>query len=196
MDPEHFDTFARSLPGVRSRRGLLATVWGIPLGATTLAEANAKKKSCPPCKKRKKGKCRKTLPDGTPCTGGTCERGRCAATPPPFVCPTQRVCGPGCCPEGQVCGSNGACVDPSCCSGDATCGAQTTAGRLCCIAPRQAFCCCDSSPGAGNGYAICCAPGECPTNCPTSTGTGGTSSAPNADGICLRGGSAGAICPG
>src|SRR5688500_2974555 len=93
-------------------------------------------------------------------------------------------CGPGCCPAGQVCGSNGACVHPSCCSGDATCGPQTTAGRLCCIAPRQAFCCCDSSPGAGNGYAICCADGECPTNCITGQGVGGSSSAPDADGLC------------
>ena len=36
-----------------------------------------KKKPCPPCKKRKQGKCKAKLPDGTACSGGTCLNGSC-----------------------------------------------------------------------------------------------------------------------
>lgn len=49
------------------------------------------------------------------------------------------------------------------CSGTATCGAYTTAG-LCCRYPNTAVCVCDSSPDAGDGFAVCCNPeaGTCP----------------------------------
>jgi hypothetical protein len=82
MDARLFDTLARAVTEARSRRGALAAVVGSALGVAGLAETDAKKKKpCPPCKKRKKGKCKKKLPDGTGCRGGTCQGGRCVASP-------------------------------------------------------------------------------------------------------------------
>lgn len=176
MDGSRFDTLTRSLTGSSSRRATLGSLLVGGLGVLGLAETTAKKKG--------KGKKKKKKTTQSP-------------PPPPFVCPAQRVCGPGCCPEGQVCGSNGACVHPSCCSGDATCGPHTTAGRLCCVAPRVAFCCCDSSSGSGNGYAICCTGAECPTTCAPGSAEASMSGNPNAAGICgLHGGGAEVLCPG
>jgi len=63
------------------------------------------------------------------------------------------------------------CSDDSglCCSGSATCGSHTSAA-LCCLAPETAYCCCDSAPGAGDGFATCCREG---VNCPDCPGTSG-----------------------
>ena len=204
MDADRFDTLTSRLSTGFSRRrslGLLATLSLPGLAAPAPVEAK-KKKPCPPCKKRKKGKCKAALPDGTPCDGGTCQSGSCQALPvsppPPFVCPPQRVCGPGCCPDGQVCGSNGACTHPSCCSGEAICGPHTSVGRLCCIEPRQARCCCDSPAGAGNGFVHCCMGAECTAPCPSGApvATGGiTGGPPGSDGICARGGDGIQTCP-
>jgi hypothetical protein len=176
MDAETFDTLARSLRTNRSRRSTLVPLLGGALGLLTLAETDAKKKGKKHKKKHKTGGDQTADP-----------------SPPPFVCPPQRVCGPGCCPEGQVCGSTGACVDPSCCSGDATCGPHTSVGRLCCIAPRVARCCCDTTPGAGNGYVHCCMGAECDVSCPggNGDGTGGMTV-----GCGARGGNATLNCPG
>src|SRR4051794_24260786 len=63
--------------------------------------AAKKKKPCPPCKTRKKGKCKVTLPDGTAGAGGTCQGGklpcgRCRAPPPPSPSPPPPT-GPGFC---------------------------------------------------------------------------------------------------
>jgi hypothetical protein len=112
-------------------------------------------------------------------------------------CPALRQCGPGCCPEGKVCGSNGACVDPSCCSGDAICGRHTSVGRLCCIEPQHARCCCDSTPGSNNGYVHCCTDGVDCNDCPYSGATGGiTGGPPDPSGVCARGGDGTQSCPG
>jgi hypothetical protein len=73
MDDSRFDTLTRSLTTAGSRRRALTTVLGGALGlvaAASLDDAVAKKKPCPPCKKRKKGKCKAKLPDGTACSGG------------------------------------------------------------------------------------------------------------------------------
>lgn len=88
MDESTFDTLTRRLRLARSRRG---TLGGLLIGALSLIgsqteEAGAKKKKhCPPCKTRKKGTCKGTLPDGTVCDGGTCQGGSCIPpiTPPP-----------------------------------------------------------------------------------------------------------------
>lgn len=82
MDATHFDAFSRSLTALGSRRSALATALAGGLGtlATGSTEAN-KKKNCSPCEKRKKGKCKKKKPDGTVCAGGTCQGGRCVASP-------------------------------------------------------------------------------------------------------------------
>lgn len=85
MDAARFDTLVRSLTDSRPRRGVLAASLGGVLGLLGLAHPNTgeakKKKPCPPCKKRKHGKCKKNKPDGTTCRGGTCQSGRCT-TPP------------------------------------------------------------------------------------------------------------------
>jgi len=91
MESDHFDALARTLSRVGSRRqALVATLGGtlgMVLGATATEETEAKKKKpCPACKKRKKGKCKANKPDGTACPGGTCQGGSCAApqsAPPP-----------------------------------------------------------------------------------------------------------------
>lgn len=179
MDASQFDRFTLSL----RRRSVAGGLLALALGVSSSAAGKKKKKACPPCKKRKKGKCKANLPNGTACSGGTCQNGTCTAA----TCPPLRQCGSGCCPEGQVCGSNGACVDPSCCSDNAVCGSISTAGSLCCVAPRVAYCCCESPAGSDNGYMLCCDPNtnECPNNCargPVQAGVNGT--LPNAAGVC------------
>ena len=94
IDGPAFDTLTRSLTTTGSRRralgSLLAGTLGL-FGSQTEQAAARKKKQCPPCKKRKQGKCRGTLPDGAACAGGTCLGGRCVAAapppPPPSQCP-------------------------------------------------------------------------------------------------------------
>ena len=80
MDTDRFDALTRVLS---RRRGLgVLTALGFSVLAAP-ARTEAKKKACPPCKKRKKGKCKGTLPDGTACDGGTCQTGTCVTAPPP-----------------------------------------------------------------------------------------------------------------
>lgn len=168
MDASRFDAVARSLAPNRSRRTIVGFSVGGLLGASRLVEAVAKKK---------RGKRKRKKKDKS--------------------CPAPRKCGPGCCPEGQVCGSNGACVDPSCCSGDATCGPHTSVGHLCCIEPQHAKCCCDSAPGASNGYVHCCTDGVDCSDCPYGEATGGiTGGPPDETGVCSRGGDGTQSCPG
>lgn len=187
MDAVHFDALSTRLAGSLTRRHHLGMLGLLGLGAALTpgsaeGKKKKKKKPCPPCVGRKKGKCKKRLADGTLCDGGTCQGGTCT----PSACPSQRVCGPGCCPEGKVCGSNGACVDPTCCSDNAVCGNISTAGKLCCVAPQVAYCCCEHPAGAQNGYMLCCDPNTsgCPfcTSGSAQAGTNGTIPGPN--GVC------------
>jgi hypothetical protein len=83
-----------------------------------------RKKRCPPCKKRKKGKCKGRLPDGSACPGGICLSGNCC-TP---TC-AGKVCGDdgcggscGTCGTGHTCQS-GTCV-LGCSSGFTDCGGR------------------------------------------------------------------------
>src|SRR5829696_5843763 len=128
MRASGFDTITRDLGTAPTRRGILrllggaaAAGSGVALLAGEDAEAKAKrqekardhggvaaqgkKKACPPCKTRKKGKCKKNLPDGALCPSGTCRSGSCVATPPP---PPSDTCTPAC-GANQVC-QNGSCV--------------------------------------------------------------------------------------
>jgi hypothetical protein len=90
MDGFAFDALTRSLTSAGSRRraltGLVSGTLGLILAASVIDEAAAKKK-CPPCKKRKKGKCKKKQPDGTACAGGTCRGGSCVLAAPGPVGP-------------------------------------------------------------------------------------------------------------
>ena len=110
MDAVRFDTLSRTLTHARSRRAALAALLGGTFGLVVLDRTAAKKK-CPPCKKRKNGKCKKNKPDGTACPGGTCQRGRCQPTSsaPVDPCPDQ-CCTREDCPAGSLC-CNGVCSD-------------------------------------------------------------------------------------
>lgn len=90
MDSPTFDTLTRAL---NRRHGLgLLSLLGLSVAVSPSgAEAKKKKKACAPCRKRKKGKCKATLPDGTPCPEGTCQRGTCVPAPasPPISPPAR-----------------------------------------------------------------------------------------------------------
>jgi hypothetical protein len=132
MDSARFDSLVRSLTTTGSRRRALTAALTLVVGALGSDRAQAKKKkACPPCKKRKKGKCKSTLPEGTACTdssggGGTCQRGSCVATTVPPCVPESAAttCTAGCgrpnnncnqpvtcpCPSGLTCLLNGTCA--------------------------------------------------------------------------------------
>jgi hypothetical protein len=95
MHPIHVDRLARFLAANGSRRVLLGTaLTGVltPLGHDVTAAKNKKKrdasaaknrkKACPPCKKRKQGKCKANVADGTACAGGACQSGSCILSAP------------------------------------------------------------------------------------------------------------------
>jgi hypothetical protein len=88
MDATRFDTLIRSLTDGSSRRAALGVGLGGVLAALGLGESEAKKKrrrkkkckrTCGPCQRCKKGKCR-PKPAGIPCgDGGEClANGSCA----------------------------------------------------------------------------------------------------------------------
>lgn len=180
MDGYEFDELVRRSLSPASRRGMLRVGTGF-LAASALAalglhapdEVQAKKKKpCPPCKKRKQGKCKAKLPDGTTCPGGSCTSGKCIPTPPacggacgglaPQCCPPT-VFAPGgtCAAANDICCTpaqgGGACsVDfPKCCSPTT----QDPVG-LCTEADRT---CCTSAQGGGTCSA------EFPQCCPPTT---------------------------
>src|SRR5215217_1712982 len=147
MDDGAFDGLTRSLTasltGRTTRRGITRLLGGLALGGPLtllgLGEAEAKcKKSCGPCKRCKKGKC-KPKPAGTACAGGTCQGGSCVLA----ACISQDpalVCAAGCgvkadncgravtcpCQGGQKCLANGTCAgtcnpDANTCPSGCTC---------------------------------------------------------------------------
>jgi len=155
MKATTFDEIARELGSVSTRRGFFrllgvtaAVGSGVALMAGEDAEARAKrrgtsqdharvdaqgkkKKPCPPCKKRKKDKCKKNLPDGTVCAGGTCQGGSCVTSSLPGPTCTDRVkngsetdvdCGGGSCPR---------CVDGKTCSVENDCGSGACPNGVC-----------------------------------------------------------------
>jgi hypothetical protein len=153
VDANRFGSLARILTPTGSRRRALATgfgsVLGIVLGAASVeVPAAKKKKPCPPCKKRKQGRCKKQLPDGTACQSGTCQGGSCVATTCPAVCP---VC--------QTCNSaSGSCAVDTSENGEA--GAGCAAPKVCC----SGTCC--SGVHACNVASSCATCAEvCDANC-------------------------------
>ena len=161
MDADRFDFLIRTLTSSASRRRALAGVAGIALGLLGRdGTAAKKKKPCPSCKKRKKGKC-KSQPNGTACGGGSCQSGSCVASSvasgPACVpeSPTTICAGAACgtsrynncgqvvactCPSGQNCLVNGSCAIPcgggEACPFSAGCGgctSQNTEGQQHCI---------------------------------------------------------------
>jgi hypothetical protein len=119
MNGRRFDRLTCVLGRGLSRRrvGALITALGLGAGVSPAAETDAKKKKCPVCRIKKRGKCKAKKPDGAPCggEGNSCRNGAC-------VCfPAERACSGRCCPEGQVC-------DPArnLCANTAACAAVTT----------------------------------------------------------------------
>jgi hypothetical protein len=116
MDPSRFDTLARSLTEVRSRRGALSTLLGGALGLLGLADTAAKKGkgSGKGKKKKKNGESPPTPPVPPPPQGPSC-----AAT-----CSNNckfclfRATGPTLCGDSY---SYGACGTPVFCSSDNDC---------------------------------------------------------------------------
>jgi hypothetical protein len=104
------------------------------------------------------GECGRRCGQGT-CCAGVCtdlrsDEHNCGACGK--ACDEGTVCCAGvCCGRGEACSSVGQCVDKNCCSGGVTCGGQGS-GDLCCVYPLVAQCCCDSEPGAGDGFVGCC----------------------------------------
>jgi hypothetical protein len=105
VDDDRFDTLTRALTSAASRRDLLARLTPGLLATLPLALGNddAVAKPCPPCRKRKKGKCGKKRSDGTPCgNGGGCRDGRCDPNVCTLDCPGQLEPQP-CGPAGSAC---------------------------------------------------------------------------------------------
>lgn len=186
MDADRFDTLARTLDSSPSRRGVIgASILGL-LGLRELLTADARKK-----KRKKKGKKKKSAacPAERVCGADCCSEGRvCDANG--ACCPAERVCASGCCGEGEICSSSGECLDQSCCSGEVVCGPYNSQGT-CCLYPEYAYCRCESSPGAGDGFVGCCSGSNC-----FGDATAGVAGPPNASGLCDAGQSQIANCFG
>ena|SRR5215208_2482349 len=93
----------------------MAAATGLALFGGEEGEA---RKWCPPCRKRKKGKCRKKLPDGEVRPGGTCQGGSCVAEAGLHVTPKPPVntCVATACPDPSICKVR-ACADNVCAPG-------------------------------------------------------------------------------
>ena len=99
MDGSRFDALARRLAATASRRGLLAWLTPGMAGMIALAKGDeVAARSCPPCRKKKHGRCRKKRPNGVPCgNGGRCRNGRCDHNVCTMNCPgglEPQPCGP------------------------------------------------------------------------------------------------------
>lgn len=177
MDGSRFDLLTRRLTADLSRRrglGLLAAIGlaSVVSPPQTGAKKKKKKKPCPPCKGRKKSKCKKTLPDGTACDGGSCQAGSCvvASSPPPP--PPPECSGNGDCDAAETCQA-GACVPrcpeasaPNYCGITDSCASPCTGGKV--FAPNTCTChcvettCCACQGGsnpfcrAGVGDSLAC----------------------------------------
>jgi hypothetical protein len=182
MDAERFDTLARIISTAGSRRRAVATAVG---GALTLfglvdshEAAAKKKKACPPCKKRKKGKCKGKLPDGTGCPGGSCRAGSCiAASPPPpppcaaTGCPYGDVCQGQVCVNclGAPCVNNGQCCTNFCAAFTAcACAFGNFGPDFGCTSNAQ---CCNGSCNLATGKCDCDPAGSPCTDSSTCCGT-------------------------
>jgi hypothetical protein len=195
MDGPRFDTLVRRLSRVNSRRRTLGVMGLGALGLTGLdakPTAAKKKKACPPCKKRKKGKCKGTLPDGTACDGGTCQRGSCV----PLTCIPQcagKVCGDDGCGGicGVPCGPNRVCQGGACVCATVSCGGRCCSpGQVCldngscahpCTSTSDEFpapdcpcpdSICAQSIGGGKYCSLPTHPDSCGPRCATTAGCG------------------------
>lgn len=142
MDNARFDDLTTRLAAGMSRRHGLGAVTAFGIGALFTREAAAKKhkkKPCPPCQKRKNGKCKGILPDNTACDDGVCVSGQC------LPCPAgQRLC------EGTCLANNLCCVNSDCpLNGNGR--NQVCTDGVCACVPDNV-----GPPGGCTGRAFCC----------------------------------------
>ncbi len=106
--------------------------------------------------------CPETCEQDFDCCSGKCCQGVCCAEG------QDRCCGGVCatiedcvCPPGTACGGSASCT---------RCGVTYTTEGTCCPWPQVAYCCSDSAPDAGDGFAVCCHEDvDCPP-CPVGSG--------------------------
>ena len=151
VDRSRFDDLVRSLSAARSRRDLARLLGGLGLGPALWSRPDdADARRCPPCRKKKRGKCKGKKRDGTPCPGGECRGGRCR----PVSCfdgirngaETDVDCGGTCvvrCQEGRRCLSRSDCLTGYCPGG--TCQECGTDGD--CPNDLDGPCYCDRTAG-------------------------------------------------
>ena len=178
MDHTRFDSLTRSLTVTGSRRRALTAALSGALGVLGLipSDDGAAAKKCPPCKKRKKGKCKKTLPDGTACAGGMCQGGSCvaAAAPAPAPqctsnaeCSDGLVCISGTC---QICVATSECRGGEQCLSTGCCPEPRICGTTCLAAPCDTQQCRSCSATSGtcvscSGDKTCCGAGTESARC-------------------------------
>jgi hypothetical protein len=163
MDAFRFDAVARFVAGSSSRRSLLGL--GAALGASLTAEVEAKK--CSPCRKKKRGKCRRRKPNGTPCEDGrgVCQRGSCACGDGP-PCPSKQVCVHGSCfPQGTCPAGTRTCVPTTgtLCGADCFCALSAEGATVCFESEGQCILLpdCETSAECSNCQSSAdCAPGD------------------------------------
>jgi hypothetical protein len=152
MDGSRFDALARTLAGRRTRRGLLAGLGGILVGAAGAQRADA---ACPDGQVSRRGLgcvCRAT---GRPPVGGDCpcpaRQKRCAAGE--ACIPAELDCTPIACDGPNSCT---ACLPSS----PDTCTTADAAGHVCRAYQHVGTCC---HNGRLEASVFCCTPGlDCP----------------------------------
>jgi hypothetical protein len=171
MDGSRFDSLARTLVTVGSRRRalggvLFAGALGM-VGSVVETDAKKKKKPCPPCKKRKKGKCRGGCAAGAVCRENVCvfcASGQVGCRDVCITLATDRAncgkCGAAC-PAGAIC-QNGTCrfCEPG----------TTQCGNVCANLATDATNCgrCGRTCPTGqclNGACTCGPQSDCPAGC-------------------------------
>ncbi|MFT4038153.1 MAG: hypothetical protein QM692_08250 [Thermomicrobiales bacterium] len=170
MDAERLDGLATRVAQLLTRRRVGVIGAGAIAGALAAEGTTAKrrkKRPCPPCVGRKKGKCRKPLADGTPCAMGVCRGGQCACVP--ATCASLgKTCGiaPDGCGGTLGCGRCSLGPTPSCNNGTcAVCSAVCPGTCNACFGlPDGSTVCGDG--GSPNCAAGCSSNADCPSNRP------------------------------
>ena len=173
MDQNRFDTLTRTITTVGSRRAALGTLLAGTLGLLDLAETSARK-ACPPCKKRKHGKCKanKKLND-EPCPDGKCQSGVCVRSDAPAPTEEPPTCPAGECSRNSPCGSGCVCLDigggtKRClalgtCSGAGDCASGSCGSGCTCVNPGGRRSGCASTVGCPD--VKCTANSDCGSDC-------------------------------
>jgi hypothetical protein len=168
VNPDRFDTLTRTVGTTRSRRAALGTLLAGTLDLLDLVETSAKQ-ACPPCMKRKHGKCKATKHlNDTACSGGTCRDGRCLPTEDqPRTCPLgkcsrKKSCGPGCACL-AIGGGTHRCLALGTCSGRGRCEWGTCGADCTCVNPGGSKARCVSTAGCPEEQ--CTADADCGSAC-------------------------------